>query len=87
MDKIYDALERHKKEKSIEAERLHIVEPEHLIKKGPESLLSRELIIQNGFSPKLVVLSAPESLDAENFKVLGSQILFPKMVRGQGPLW
>lgn len=78
MGKISNALERHNKEKSIKAERLPIGEPENLTKTGPRSTLARELIIQNGFSPKLVALSAPESLEAENFKVLRSQILFPK---------
>ena len=78
MSKIYAALERHEKEKSLKAKRLPIGEPESLIKKGPRSPLGRELIIQNGFSPKLAVLSAPESFDAENFKILRSQILFPK---------
>jgi Mrp family chromosome partitioning ATPase len=83
MGKISNALERYKKEKSIKAERLPIAEPENLTKKGPRSTLARELIIQNGFSPKLVVLSAPESLEAENFKTLKAQILFPK--NGKSP--
>ena len=78
MGKISNALERHSKEKSIKAQRLPIGEPENVTKTGPRSTLARELIIQNGFSPKLVALSAPESLEAENFKVLRSQILFPK---------
>ncbi len=78
MGKIYAALERYKKEKSLKTERLPIGEPEKLIKKGPGAPLTRELIIQDGFSPKLVALSAPESLDAENFRALRAQILFPK---------
>ena len=78
MGKISDAFERHQKEKSMKVKRLPIGEPEHVIKKGPEPPLSRELIIQNAFSPKLVMLSSPESIDAENFKVLRAQILFPK---------
>ena len=67
MGKIYAALERHKKEKSIKTESLPIGEPP----------LAHELLVQNGFSPKLLVLSAPESLETENFKTLRSQILFP----------
>jgi exopolysaccharide/PEP-CTERM locus tyrosine autokinase len=78
MGKISEALERHKKEKFIKAERLPVGEPKNSVKKGPQPLPTPELIIQNGFSPKLVVLSAPESIDAENFRVLKSQILFPK---------
>jgi protein-tyrosine kinase len=78
MGKIYDALERHKKEQSIKAQSLPIGEPENVIKKGSGALLSRKLITQSGLSHKLVVLSAPESMDAEDFKTLRSQILFPK---------
>jgi exopolysaccharide/PEP-CTERM locus tyrosine autokinase len=78
MGKISEALERHKKEKSIKAERLPVGEPKNSVKKGPQPLPTPELIIRNGFSPKLLVLSTPESLDAENFKILRSQILFPK---------
>ncbi|MBK5101747.1 MAG: hypothetical protein JJE15_12260, partial [Desulfobacteraceae bacterium] len=78
MGKISNALERHKKENLIEVKRLPIEGREHLIKKRPESPLNSEWMIQNGFSPKVVVLSAPDSLDAENFKILRAQILFPK---------
>ena len=39
---------------------------------------SVEFLIPESFSPKLVTLSAPDSLDAENFKVLRAQILFAK---------
>jgi exopolysaccharide/PEP-CTERM locus tyrosine autokinase len=78
MGKISEALERHKKEKSIKAERLPVREPENSVKKGLQPLPTPELIIRNGFSPKLLVLSTPESMDAENFKILRSQILFPK---------
>ena len=78
MGKISDALDRHKKEKSIKAERLPVGEPEHLVKKRSQPLPTDELIIRNGFNPKLLVLSAPESFDAENFKILRSQVLFPK---------
>jgi protein-tyrosine kinase len=78
MGKISNALERHKKEKVIEVKRLPIEGREDLTKKRPESPLTSEWMIQNGFSPKVVVLSAPDSLDAENFKILRAQILFPK---------
>ncbi len=78
MGKISTAFERHKKEKSIKAERLPIGEAENLIKQGLKAPAHHESIIQNGFSPKLVALSAPESIDAENFRILKSQILFPK---------
>jgi protein-tyrosine kinase len=78
MGKIFDALERHKKEKSINAERLPIGESRNRIREAPKPSPVPESFINNGFSPKLLVLSAPDSLDAENFKILRSQILFPK---------
>ena len=78
MGKISDALERHEKEKSMKAQRLSIAELEKATKKLAGSPVPRQFVTQSGFSPKLVVLSAPESIDAENFKVLRSQILFPK---------
>jgi exopolysaccharide/PEP-CTERM locus tyrosine autokinase len=67
MNKISSAMERRKKEKLLKVRRLPLASP-----------LDPKRIIQNGFSPKLVALSAPDSMDAENFKVLKSQILFPK---------
>jgi protein-tyrosine kinase len=78
MGKISRALERYQKEKSIKAGRLPIGKPEYLNEKELGSTFARELIIHNGFSPKLVALSVPESLETENFKILKSQILFPK---------
>lgn len=78
MGKISNALKRYKEENSIKTKRSSIGKPEKLIKTGNESPLACEQVIQNGFSPKLVVLSAPDSLDAEDFKILRSQILFPK---------
>lgn len=78
MGKVSDALERHKKERFINAERLGIGRTATSIDKGPELPPASELNTQYGFSPKLVAYSAPGSLDAENFKVLRSHILFPK---------
>lgn len=78
MGKISDAMERRKREKHIKAERLPIAEPEYSVMGKPGLPTERQPAIQNGFSPKVVVLSAPESLDAENFKVLRSQIIFRK---------
>jgi protein-tyrosine kinase len=78
MGKISDALERYTKEKSIKANRLPTEKPETRLKTKPESTFSSELIQQGGFDPKLVTCSAPDSLDAENFKILRTQIHFPK---------
>jgi protein-tyrosine kinase len=78
MGKISDALERHKKERVINAEKFPIGRSEDLTRKEPEKAPARKLIIHNNYSHKLVVHSAPDSIDAENFKVLRAQILFPK---------
>ena len=78
MGKISNALERHKKEKSINAKRLPIGMTGGFVEKGAQSAISRKSIIEHSVDPKMMVLSAPESMDAENFKVLRSRILFPK---------
>jgi exopolysaccharide/PEP-CTERM locus tyrosine autokinase len=79
LGKIFDALERHKKEKSLgRVERLPVDEPEKQVEKGPELPSVRKLVVQSSLNPKLVVSSAPDSMDAENFKILRTQILFPK---------
>jgi protein-tyrosine kinase len=78
MGKISDAFERHQKEKSMKAQRLFIAETEKATKKVAGSPILRQFITQSDLSHKLVVLSAPESVDAEDFKTLRSQILFPK---------
>jgi protein-tyrosine kinase len=76
MGKISDALEKRKQEKVIHTERLPL---------GPVDNRNQEQapeftdpLVQERYSHKLVVLSAPHSVDAENFKVLRAQVLFPK---------
>jgi len=78
MGKISDAFERYQKEKSVKTVQLPIGKPEKPGVKAPGLTPAPESIIHKGFSSKFVVLSAPESIDAENFKILKSQILFPK---------
>ncbi len=79
MGKIADALERRKKEQSIKASRLPIGPERDAAEKKEHGLpLGRELMARSDFNPKLIVQTAPESLDAENFKLLRAQILFPK---------
>ena len=78
MGKIFNALEKHKKEKAIDVKRLPVSEPEKIIIKDHEPTSVHDLITQSSIDPKLVVSSAPESLDAESFKILRAQILFPK---------
>lgn len=78
MGTISDALEKHKKEKSIKTQMLPRRKPENLIAEEPELSPSPISKIHGGFDPKLIVCSAPESYDAENFKILRAQIIFPK---------
>ncbi len=70
MGKIYDALEKRKKEKSIKGDLSDI--------NSDDESRTLEFVGQDGFRDKLVVLSAPGSAEAESFKTLRSQILFPK---------
>jgi protein-tyrosine kinase len=78
MGKITNAFERYQKERAVKTEKLPLGHTEDLAPEEYESPLVRETFLHRGFNPKLVVLSAPESLEAENFKILKSQILFPK---------
>jgi len=83
MGKITNAFERYQREKAVKTESLPLREPEDLAPEEPVSPLVRETFLHRGFDPKLVVLSAPESLEAENFRILKSQILYPK--KGEAP--
>ncbi len=78
MGKISQALEKHQKDKIIHTEKLPIKEPERPAPKVKPGGVSTTLISDAKYNGKLVVLSAPNSVDAENFKVLRAQILFPK---------
>ncbi|MDY6878780.1 MAG: polysaccharide biosynthesis tyrosine autokinase [Desulfatiglans sp.] len=74
----FNALERHKKEGEFKTELLSRSDPQPLSSKEPTLSPVEEPISGYHFDPKLVVLSAPDSLDAEYFKVLRARILFPK---------
>lgn len=78
MGKIAEALEKHQQEKVIHTEKLPIGAHEKPPRKVTPGEIPRDLIPENEYDPKLVVLSAPDSVDAESFKVLRAQILFPK---------
>jgi len=78
MGKIAEALEKHKKEKVVQTEVLPISEVQERPVKEPPAAIPKGLVPEMEYDPKLVVLSAPESVDAESFKVLRAQILFPK---------
>jgi exopolysaccharide/PEP-CTERM locus tyrosine autokinase len=82
MGKIADALDRHDKEKVVRLEDLKEEKPRPLAVEEPEVKLAREITSDLGagqsFSDSLVMLSSPDSADAETFKILRGQILFPK---------
>ncbi|MFO7784414.1 MAG: polysaccharide biosynthesis tyrosine autokinase [Thermodesulfobacteriota bacterium] len=74
MGKISDALEKQNKEREIRAESLKSGSSKPVIIEDPELLRVREAAGRRKYSPKLIVLSSPESVEAENFKVLRAQI-------------
>jgi protein-tyrosine kinase len=91
LGKISDALEKHQKEKLIPLDErrddkpvpvragdLRDERPVRLRTEEPEVRRAREIGTQNKFSDSLVTLSSPDSGDAEDFKILRGQILFPR---------
>jgi len=80
--KIADALERHEKETVVRLDDVKEAPPKRLVVEEPEVKLARQiasdLISQQKLGDSLVMLSSPDSADAETFKVLRGQILFPK---------
>jgi protein-tyrosine kinase len=91
MGKISDALEKHKKERLIPIEKLkgntppllatedlQHEKPIWLKTEDPEVKLARHISTEGKFSESLVMLSSPDSADAENFKLLRAQILFSR---------
>jgi protein-tyrosine kinase len=79
MGKISDALDRHNKEKPTKkVESLPKEKPRRLITEEPETTMARSLGRRNLFSEKLVVLSAPDSAEAETFRILRGRILYAK---------
>ena len=82
MGKIADALERHDKEKVVKLDDVKEAPPKRLVVEEPEVKLARQvttdLVPGQTFSDSLVMLSSPDSADAETFKVLRGQILFPR---------
>jgi protein-tyrosine kinase len=78
MGKISDALDKYKNEKFVNLDSLSEEPPVRLKTDDEEVKLARKIGTQHKFSESLVMLSAPESSDAENFKILRGQILFPR---------
>lgn len=78
MGKISDALDRYKKENAIKTEQLPLERAATLKKEKIGKPSSTELIISEKINSKLVTFFAPDTIDAENFKILRSQLLFGK---------
>ena len=78
MGKISDALARNKKEKSLIYEKLDSDKHEDKAPVKYDISIKDRLSLNLNTDPKLVVYSAPESMDAENFKMLRAQILYPQ---------
>ena len=70
MGKIYDALERHKKEKFIELETIPSAKPAISTSEERGVSFAKEFCTIHDCSPKVFVLSAPDSVDAANFRIL-----------------
>ena len=78
MGKIFDAMERRKRDKVINIDRHNKKLPEILLNRDRETEFAKRFCTLNDCSPNLVVLSAPESVETENFKVLRTKILFSR---------
>jgi len=78
MGKISDALDRHQKEREIKTETLFPERKSESPAKESVMQVHKEIISQKNYDPKLVVITAPESYEAENFKLLRAQIMFAK---------
>jgi len=78
MGKIADALERHKKENPVRVEKPKQGLPKRLVIDEPEVAVAKETVFQRDLGDELIILTAPDSADAECFRVLRGQILFQK---------
>jgi exopolysaccharide/PEP-CTERM locus tyrosine autokinase len=75
MGKISDAFERHQRDKEIRVEPLFRDKPSSAGSEESEKPLIKESLPVH-VDPKVVMLSAPDSAEAENFRVLRTQLLF-----------
>lgn len=78
MGKISDALEKNIKEKTIKAEPLPVAEDEQSGGKVKTFTTLKDPITSHNINKKLITLAAPDSFEAESFKLLRAQILFSK---------
>lgn len=78
MGKISDALEKSKKENTIKLEKLPVRTVEPATDKETPSIPVMNKITSHNINNKLIVITAPDSYEAESFKLLRAQILFAK---------
>jgi len=78
MGKISNALEKHQTEKIIKIEPLYHKRPQPANSEMRKGASIRGNAVWHKYDPKLVVITAPDSADAEKFKLLRAQILFAK---------
>jgi exopolysaccharide/PEP-CTERM locus tyrosine autokinase len=78
MGKISDALDRASKDKIINLGDRPKEEPRRLVLEDPETAYAKDICRIYECTEQLVVLSSPESADAEYFKLLRAQILFAR---------
>jgi protein-tyrosine kinase len=77
MGKIFDALEKSKKEQAIKTEPIQNYRTDPVEQTRNLKPVMAE-VKTNNISNKLVVITAPSSFEAESFKLLRAQILFSK---------
>lgn len=76
MGKIFDALERSKKDTRLEVKKIEFEKIEKADEKDDEKNVVYKPFGRYEVNQRIVVAYHPESIDAENFKILRGQILF-----------
>jgi exopolysaccharide/PEP-CTERM locus tyrosine autokinase len=75
MGKISDAFERHQRDREIKVKPIFSDRPQLAVSDEPETPLVKKSLPVH-VDPKVVMISAPDSMEAENFRVLRTQLLF-----------
>ena len=78
MGKLSDAIERRQQETTVKTESLIRGRGNTATRENNQIFLAGKSSVGGAYSQKLVALTAPNSIDAENFKILKTRILFPK---------
>ncbi|NLA74495.1 MAG: CpsD/CapB family tyrosine-protein kinase, partial [Deltaproteobacteria bacterium] len=78
MGKIFDALEKQKKENIVVSNLFKTIDEGRGSASNEAGKTFKTQQVNAKYNPKLVVITQPGSIDAENFKTLRAQILFPK---------